>query len=207
MASRRNAADGDAVGYDARARARANDVYERLLAERIVFLGTQLDDALSDLIVSQILLLSSTDLSRDIYLYINCPGGWAKAAMAIYDAMHYVDCDVGTICHGLAAGAGHLLLCAGAPGKRYALPHSRICMRAPSFPPGSNDVDAVPQRRHTEQLVYIKRIWADLIAQHTGHKVEQIEADFDRDRWFTPDEARAYGIIDHVIERSRQVPC
>ena len=181
---------------------RANDVYSRLLKERIVFLGTQVDDNASNLICAQLLLLQSEDPDRDIYLYINSPGGSVSAGMAIYDTMQYVSCDVGTICLGLAASMGQFLLCAGTPGKRYSLPHSRVLMHQPSAQMQGAAVDIAI---HAEQIVYTKRIMAERIAQHTGQTVEQIETDFDRDRWFTATEARDYGIIDHVIERSRQV--
>jgi ATP-dependent Clp protease protease subunit len=181
---------------------RANDVYARLLKERIVFLGTQVDDTASNLICAQLLLLQSEDPDRDIYLYINSPGGSVSAGMAIYDTMQYVSCDVGTICLGLAASMGQFLLCAGTPGKRYSLPHSRVLMHQPSAQMQGAAVDIAI---HAEQIVYTKRIMAERIAEHTGQTVEQIETDFDRDRWFTAIEARDYGIIDHVIERSRQV--
>ena len=181
---------------------RANDVYSRLLKERIVFLGTQVDDSASNLICAQLLLLQSEDPDRDIYLYINSPGGSVSAGMAIYDTMQYVSCDVGTICLGLAASMGQFLLCAGTPGKRYSLPHSRVLMHQPSAQMQGAAVDIAI---HAEQIVYTKRIMAERIAEHTGQSVEQIETDFDRDRWFTATEARDYGIIDHVIERSRQV--
>ena len=181
---------------------RANDVYSRLLKERIVFLGTQVDDSASNLICAQLLLLQSEDPDRDVYLYINSPGGSVSAGMAIYDTMQYVSCDVGTICLGLAASMGQFLLCAGTPGKRYSLPHSRVLMHQPSAQMQGAAVDIAI---HAEQIVYTKRIMAERIAQHTGQSVEQIETDFDRDRWFTATQARDYGIIDHVIERSRQV--
>ncbi|HWC11014.1 MAG TPA: ATP-dependent Clp protease proteolytic subunit [Acidimicrobiales bacterium] len=181
---------------------RANDVYARLLKERIVFLGTQVDDSASNLICAQLLLLQSEDPDRDIYLYINSPGGSVSAGMAIYDTMQYVSCDVGTICLGLAASMGQFLLCAGTAGKRYSLPHSRVLMHQPSAQMQGAAVDIAI---HAEQIVYTKRIMAERIAEHTGQTVEQIETDFDRDRWFTATEARDYGIIDHVIERSRQV--
>lgn len=200
-----DAVDGDAMGAQERVRKRANDVYQRLLDERILFLGTQIDDAVSNLVVSQPLLLQSMDASKDVFLYINCPGGWVSPAMAIYDTIQYVSCDVGTICLGLASGMGQLLLCAGAKGKRYALPNSRICMRAPSFPQPDEEVDLLARGGQAQRLIYIRRIWAARIAHHTGHRVEQVEIDSERDRWFTPEEAREYGIIDHVIPRSRQV--
>ncbi|MGI9079719.1 MAG: ATP-dependent Clp protease proteolytic subunit [Acidimicrobiales bacterium] len=181
---------------------RANDVYARLLKERIVFLGTQVDDNAANLICAQLLLLQSEDEDKDIYLYINSPGGSVSAGMAIYDTMQYVSCDVGTICMGLAASMGQFLLCAGQPGKRYALPHSRVLMHQPSAQMQGAAVDIAI---HAEQIIYTKRVMAERIAQHTGQKVEQIEIDFDRDRWFTAVEAREYGIIDQVIERIRDV--
>ncbi len=181
---------------------RANDVYARLLKERIVFLGTQVDDNAANLICAQLLLLQSEDEERDIFLYINSPGGSVSAGMAIYDTMQYVSCDVGTICMGLAASMGQFLLCAGQPGKRFALPHSRVLMHQPSAQMQGAAVDIAI---HAEQIIYTKRIMAERIAQHTGQSVDQIEVDFDRDRWFTAIEAREYGIIDKVIERIRDV--
>src|ERR671933_265657 len=176
---------------------RPNGVYARLLKERIVFLGTQVDDNTANLICAQLLLLQSEDPDKDIYLYINSPGGSVSAGMAIYDTMQYVSCDVGTICLGLAASMGQFLLCAGTPGKRYALPHSRVLMHQPS---ARMEGAAVDIAIHAEQIMYTKRIMAERIAEHTGQKVEQIELDFDRDRWFTAQQAKDYGIIDHVIE-------
>ncbi len=181
---------------------RANDVYARLLKERIVFLGTQVDDNAANLICAQLLLLQSEDEEKDIFLYINSPGGSVSAGMAIYDTMQYVSCDVGTICMGLAASMGQFLLCAGQPGKRFALPHSRVLMHQPSAQMQGAAVDIAI---HAEQIIYTKRIMAERIAQHTGQTVDQIEIDFDRDRWFTAVEAKDYGIIDKVIERIRDV--
>jgi ATP-dependent Clp protease, protease subunit len=168
---------------------RSGEVYSRLLKERIVFLGTQVDDASANLICAQLLLLQSEDPERDIFLYVNSPGGSVSAGMAIYDTMQYISCDVGTICLGM-------------PGKRYALPHSRVLMHQPSAQMQGAAVDIAI---HAEQIVYTKRIMAERIAFHTGQKVEQIELDFDRDRWFTAEEAKAYGIIDHVISKAAQV--
>ncbi len=181
---------------------RSNEVYSRLLKERIVFLGSQVDDASANLICAQLLLLQSEDPEQDIFLYINSPGGSVSAGMAIYDTMQYVTCDVGTICLGLAASMGQFLLCAGAPGKRYALPHSRVLMHQPSAQMQGAAVDIAI---HAKEIVYTKQVMAERIAHHTGQTVEQISADFDRDRWFTAEEALEYGIIDRVIEKSRQV--
>jgi ATP-dependent Clp protease, protease subunit len=175
------------------------DIYQRLLRERIVFLGTQVDQATANLICAQLLLLESEEPERDISLYINSPGGSVTDGLAIYDTMQYVRCDVSTICLGLAASMGQFLLCAGAPGKRYALPHSRILMHQPS---GQMQGQAADIAIQAEQIIYLKRMMAERIAFHTGQPVERIEADSDRDRWFTADEAREYGFIDKVIDRS-----
>ena len=175
------------------------DVFQRLLKNRIVFLGTQVDQNSANLICAQLLLLEAEDPERDIALYINSPGGSVTDGLAIYDTMQYVGCDVATICLGLAASMGQFLLCAGAPGKRYALPHSRILMHQPS---GQMQGQAADIAIQAEQIVYLKRMMAERIAFHTGQSVERIEEDFDRDRWFTGQEAHEYGFIDQVIERS-----
>jgi ATP-dependent Clp protease protease subunit len=175
------------------------DVFQRLLKNRIVFLGTQVDQNSANLICAQLLLLEAEDPERDIALYINSPGGSVTDGLAIYDTMQYVRCDVATICLGLAASMGQFLLCAGALGKRYALPHSRILMHQPS---GQMQGQAADIAIQAEQIVYLKRMMAERIAFHTGQTVERIEEDFDRDRWFTAQEAKEYGFIDQVIERS-----
>ena len=180
----------------------SQEIYGRLLKERIVFLGSQVDDTVANLICAQLLLLASEDADRDIHLYINSPGGSVYAGLAIYDTMQFVSCDVATICIGMGASMGQFLLCAGAPGKRYALPHARILMHQPS---GQMQGVATDIAIHAEQIIYTKRIMAERIAEHTGQSVEQIEIDFDRDRWFTADEAKDYGIIDEVIVRAREV--
>jgi ATP-dependent Clp protease protease subunit len=181
---------------------RAGDVYQRLLKERIVFLGTQVDDTSANLICAQLLLLAAEDPNRDISLYINSPGGSVTAGLAIYDTMQYVPSDVSTVCMGLAASMGQFLLCAGAKGKRYSLPHSRILMHQPSGQAQGQAADIAIQ---AEQIVYLKRMMAERIAFHTGQPVERIETDSDRDRWFTADEAKEYGFIDQVIERAADV--
>jgi ATP-dependent Clp protease protease subunit len=181
---------------------RANDVYGRLLKERIVFLGTTVDDTIANLICAQLLLLAAEDDDRDVYLYINSPGGSVTAGMAIYDTMQYIGCDVATICMGLGASMGQFLLCAGTPGKRFALPHARILMHQPSAQMQGVASDIAI---HAQQIVYTKRVMAERIAFHTGQTVDQVEADSDRDRWFTADQAKDYGMIDAVIERAKQV--
>ncbi|MGC8626274.1 MAG: ATP-dependent Clp protease proteolytic subunit [Acidimicrobiales bacterium] len=178
------------------------DVYQRLLRERIIFLGTEVDDRAANLVCAQLLLLAAEDPARDVSLYINSPGGSVTAGLAIYDTMQYVPCDVSTVCMGLAASMGQFLLCAGTPGKRYALPHSRILMHQPS---GQMQGQAADIAIQAEQIIYLKRMMAERIAFHTGQPVEKIERDSDRDRWFTAEEAKEYGFIDQVISRARQV--
>jgi ATP-dependent Clp protease, protease subunit len=181
---------------------RASDVYQQLLKARIVFLGTEVDDTNANLICAQLLLLSAEDPARDISLYINSPGGSVTAGLAIYDTMQFVPCDVSTVCMGLAASMGQFLLCAGAKGKRFSLPHSRILMHQPSGQARGQAADIAIQ---AEQIVYLKKMMADRIAFHTGQTVERIEADSDRDRWFTANDAKEYGFIDQVIERAADV--
>src|SRR6202789_214640 len=175
------------------------DVYQRLLRERIVFLGTQVDHNSANLICAQLLLLEAEDPGTDISLYITSPGGSVTDGLGIYDTMQYVRCDVATICLGLAASMGQFLLCAGTPGKRYALPHSRILMHQPS---GSMQGQAADIAIQAEQIIYLKRMMAERIAFHTGQPLDRIETDSDRDRWFTAEEACEYGFIDKVIDRS-----
>ena len=181
---------------------RGGDIYQRLLKERIIFLGTQVDDVNANLICAQLLLLAAEDPEKDVSLYINSPGGSVTAGLAIYDTMQFVPCDVSTVCMGLAASMGQFLLCAGERGKRFALPHSRILMHQPSGQAQGQAADIAIQ---AEQIIYLKRMMAERIALHTGQPVERIEADSDRDRWFTADEAKDYGFIDEVIARAERV--
>lgn len=176
-----------------------SEIFQRLLKERIIFLGSTVDQAMANSICAQLILLEAEDQERDISIYINSPGGSVTDGLAIYDTMQYVRPDVSTICLGLAASMGQFLLCAGAHGKRYALPHSRILMHQPS---GAMQGQAADIAIQAEQIVYLKRMMAERIALHTGQPVERIEADSDRDRWFTAEEAREYGFIDQVIDRS-----
>src|ERR1700680_3837049 len=178
-------------------------LFQQLLQKRIVFLGSVIDDAVANLICAQLILLDAED-DKDIYLYINSPGGSVTSGLAIYDTMQFVNCEVSTTCVGLAASMGQFLLCAGAPGKRHALPHSRILMHQPL---GQFQGQAADIAIQAEQIMYLKRMMAERIAFHTGQPVEKIEADSDRDRWFTADEAREYGFIDEVIQKdAMEVP-
>jgi ATP-dependent Clp protease, protease subunit len=178
-------------------------IYQRLLKERIVFLGSEVRDQNANAICAQMLLLNAEDPEADIFLYINSPGGSVDAGMAIYDTMNYISNDVATVGMGLAASMGQFLLCAGARGKRYALPHARIMMHQPSGGMGGTAADIAIQ---AEQMLYTKRMFQERVAYHTGQSQEQIEADSDRDRWFTAQEAKDYGFIDKVITGATQVP-
>jgi ATP-dependent Clp protease protease subunit len=179
-----------------------DNVYQRLLRERIIFLGSEVRDENANAICAQMLLLAAEDPEKDIYLYINSPGGSVTAGMAIYDTMQFVKNDIATVAMGLAASMGQFLLAAGAKGKRYALPHARIMMHQPSGGLGGSASDI---RIQAEQMLFIKREMAKLIAEHTGQTVEQIEKDSDRDRWFTGEQAREYGFVDHVVQTASQV--
>ena len=179
-----------------------DNVYQSLLANRIIFLGSEVKDENANAICAQMLLLNAEDPDKDIYLYINSPGGSVDSGMAIFDTMQWISNDVATVAMGLAASMGQFLLSAGTPGKRFALPHSRIMMHQPSGGLGGTASDI---RIQAEQSLHLKRQMAQLIAQHTGQSLEQIERDSDRDRWFTAHEAQSYGFIDHVFERASQI--
>jgi len=176
-----------------------DSVYERLLAERIIFLGTQVDDDIANRLCAQILLLAAEDPTKDINLYINSPGGSVSAGMAIYDTMVLAPCDVATYAMGMAASMGEFLLAAGTKGKRYALPHARIMMHQPSAGIGGSAADIAIQ---AEQYALTKKEMNRLNAEFTGQPLERIEADADRDRWFTAPEALEYGFVDHIITRA-----
>jgi ATP-dependent Clp protease, protease subunit len=179
------------------------DVFERLLRERIVFLGAEVTDDLANDINAKLLLLDADDSERDISLYINSPGGSVYAGMAIFDTMNFVRCDVATICIGMAASMGQFLLCAGAKGKRSALPHSRILMHQPL---GQMQGKASDIQIHAEQMLKTKKQMAELISSLTGQPLDRVEQDSDRDRWFTPGEALDYGMIDQIVGVARLDP-
>jgi ATP-dependent Clp protease protease subunit len=179
----------------------AQNMFQLLLKERIVFLGSDVNDQVANYLTAQMLYLEGEDAEKDIWLYINSPGGSVTAGMAIYDTMQFIQPDVATICMGLAASMGQFLLCAGAPGKRFSLPHARIMMHQPS---GGLQGQASDIAIQAEQMVYTKRLMAEKIAEHTGQPVEQIEADSERDRWFTAAQAKEYGIIDFVRTRRNE---
>ncbi len=183
--------------------AQDNYIYNRLLKERIIWLGSEVRDDNANAICSQLLLLSAENPEKDIYLYINSPGGSVTAGMAIYDTMQFIPNDVVTVATGLAASMGQFLLSSGTKGKRYATPNARVLMHQPSGGIGGTASDIKIQ---AQQMLHIKKQMAELIAQHTGQTIDQIEADSDRDRWFTAEEAMAYGFVDHVYTHAGQAP-
>jgi ATP-dependent Clp protease protease subunit len=178
------------------------DIYSRLLKERIVMLGTPVDDEVANLVVAQLLFLESEDPDRDINLYINSPGGHAYAGLAIYDTMQYVKPDVSTICVGMAMSLGAILLCGGAPSKRFALPNGKIMIHQ-----GSGEFEGTPAdiEIHATEVLSVRRRMVEIIAHHTGQPVGQVESDVDRERFMTADEARRYGIVDAVIASARAI--
>jgi ATP-dependent Clp protease protease subunit len=175
---------------------RSFDIYSRLLNERIVFIGTPVDDQVANLVVAQLLHLESDDADKDISLYVNSPGGSVYAGLAIYDTMQFIKPDVQTICFGVAMSMGSLLLAGGAPGKRMALPNSRILIHQPSggFEGQSTDVEI-----HAREILELRRHIDAIYARHTGQQLERVHDDMDRDRYFTAEQAREYGLIDRVI--------
>jgi ATP-dependent Clp protease protease subunit len=184
-------------GFDPR-----SAVFDRLLKNRVIMLGSDVNDEIANQICAQLLYLEGEDESSDIWLYINSPGGSVTAGMAIYDTMQFVGCDVATVCLGLAASMGQFLLTAGAAGKRYTLPNARIMMHQPLAGLRGQAADIAIQ---AEQLRYTKLRMAELIAQHSGQPLEQIQADSERDRWFTAEAAQTYGLVDKVILRRGEI--
>jgi ATP-dependent Clp protease protease subunit len=178
------------------------DIFNRLLKSRIIMLGTDVNDDVANQVCAQLLYLDAEDETKDIWLYVNSPGGSVTAGMAIYDTMQFVGCDIATVCLGLAASMGQFLLCAGTPGKRYSLPNARIMMHQPSAGLRGQAADIAIQ---AEQLTYTKRRMAELIAHHTGQEIDQITQDSERDRWFTAEQAKVYGVIDHVIVKRGEI--
>lgn len=176
---------------------RAFDIYSRLLKDSIIFIGTPIDDQIANLIVAQLLFLEAEDPERDINLYINSPGGSITAGMAIYDTMQFIKNDVTTICVGQCASMGALLLCAGAPKKRFALPNARVLIHQPS---GGASGQATDVRLMAEEIIRMRTLTSTIIARHTGQSFDQVEKDVERDRILTPQQAKEYGLIDEVIE-------
>lgn len=181
---------------------RAYDIYSRLLKDRIVFLGTPIDDYMANAVMAQLLFLEADDPTKDISLYINSPGGLVSAGLAVYDTMQYIQPDVSTICIGQAASMGAVLLCAGAPGKRFVLPHSRVMIHQPlgGFQGQATDVEI-----HAKEILKTREILNEIIAKHTGQKSKTIEKDTERDNFMSAEEAVAYGLVDHVVTRNPKV--
>ena len=177
-------------------------IYNRLLRERIIWLGSEVRDENANAICAQMMLLAAEDPNKDIYLYINSPGGSITAGMAIYDTMQYIQPDVATVVVGMAASMGQFLLSSGAKGKRYATPHARVMMHQPSGGIGGTATDV---RINAQLILHMKKVFAELTAEQTGKTVEQVTADSDRDSWFTAADAKEYGFIDHVVTHAGSV--
>ena len=182
---------------------RAFDIYSRLLKERIIFLGSEVNDHVANVVVAQMLHLTSEDPTRDIHLYVNSPGGSVSAGLAIYDTMQYVEADVSTTCMGMAASMGAVLLAAGAPDKRFALPNSRIMIHQPL---GGTQGQASNIEIYSKEILLTREKLNDLLAKHTGQPMKKISKDTDRDFFMSAEEAAAYGLVDRVIERNKQAP-
>ena len=182
---------------------RSYDIYSRLLKDRIVFIGTPIDDYIANLVIAQLLFLQMEDAKKDIHIYINSPGGSVTAGLAIYDTMQFVTCDVNTYCMGMAASMGAVLLCAGTKGKRYALPNSDIMIHQVS---GGAQGQASDVERQVEFMFKLKRRLESIIALHTGKPVEQVHNDADRDYYMSAQEAKEYGLVDEVVKSRKEIP-
>ena len=179
---------------------RAYDIYSRLLEDRIIFVGTPITDTVANIVIAQLLFLQKDNKNQEIQLYINSPGGYVSDGLAIYDTMQYLTCDVATYCIGQAMSMGALLLTAGTKGKRFALPHARVMLHQPSGGVGGTAADI---ERHTEEILKLRREMSEIISFHTGQTVERVEEDSDRDFFLSATEAKAYGLVDEVIEPTR----
>jgi ATP-dependent Clp protease protease subunit len=182
---------------------RSYDIYSRLLKDRIIFIGTPIDDHIANLVIAQMLFLQMEDAKKDMHIYINSPGGSVTAGLAIYDTMQFVTCDVNTYCMGMAASMGAVLLCAGTKGKRYALPNSDIMIHQVS---GGAQGQASDVERQVEFMFKLKRRLESIIAHHTGKPVEQVHNDADRDYYMSAAEAKDYGLVDEVVKSRKEIP-
>jgi len=180
---------------------RAYDIYSRLLKDRIIFIGTAIDDAVANTVIAQLLFLQTEDPDKDINLYINSPGGLVSAGLAIYDTIQYVKPDIATYCIGQAASMGAVLLASGTPGKRYSLPHSRIMIHQPmgGFQGQATDIEI-----HAREILKLKTTLAEILARHTGKSVERIQKDTERDHFLSGEEAKAYGLVDEVVNTLKE---
>ena len=181
---------------------RSYDIWSRLLKDRIIFIGTPIDDYIANLVIAQMLFLQMENKSQDINVYINTPGGYVNAGMAIYDTMQFVHCDVATYCIGQASSMGALLLAAGTKGKRYALPHSRIMMHQPS---GGAQGTAADIKIQADEILNLKKVLNKLFAKHTGQSLDKVARDTDRDHFMSAEEAKKYGLVDEVVESLKDV--
>ncbi len=181
---------------------RSMDIYSRLLKDRIIFIGTPIDDMVANLVIAQMLFLQMEDPKKDIHFYINSPGGVVTGGMAIYDTMNFLQCDVVTYCIGQAASMATVLLAAGTPGKRFALPNSRVMIHQPSGGAGGQTADIMIA---SKEILRWRQTLNSVIAKHTGKTAEQVGTDSDRDYYLSAHEAKAYGIVDHVVESTREV--
>jgi len=182
---------------------RGYDIYSRLLVDRIVFLGTPVDDMVANLIIAQLLFLQMTDPKKDIHLYINSPGGSVTSGLAIYDTLQFLTCDVNTYCIGQAASMGALLLCAGAKSKRYALPNARIMIHQPW---GGVQGQATDISIQAKEILRLKDRINEILAKHCGKNFDDVAKDTDRDRFMSAEEAKAYGLVDHVVQSRKEIP-
>jgi len=180
---------------------RAYDIYSRLLKERIIFIGSPIDDVVSNIIIAQLLFLAAEDPKKDVYMYVNCPGGVVTAGLAIYDTMQYIETPVSTICIGQAASMGALLLCAGEKGKRFVLPNARIMIHQPL---GGAQGQATDVEIQTKEILRVKKLLNEIMSKHTGQTLSKIEKDTDRDFYMSADDAVEYGLVDEVI-RARKL--
>jgi len=181
---------------------RSMDIFSRLLKDRIIFIGTPIDDGVANLVIAQLLFLQMEDAKKDIHLYINSPGGVVTGGMAIYDTMNFLQCDVVTYCVGMAASMSTVLLAAGTKGKRHALPNSRVMIHQPSGGAGGQSADITIAAK---EILRWRRTLSEVISKHTGRTVEQVDKDSDRDYYMSAEEAKAYGIVDHVVASTREV--
>lgn len=175
---------------------RSYDIYSRLLKDRIIFLGTEIDDAVANLVVAQLLFLESEDPEKDVHIYINSPGGFAHSGLAIYDTMQYIKPDVSTICVGMAASAAAVILAGGTKGKRFALPNSRVMIHQPA---GAAQGQATDIEIHAKEILKTREKLNEILARHTGQPIERVAKDTERDFFMSPEEAKAYGLIDAVL--------
>ena len=179
------------------------DLYSRLLVDRIIFIGTPIDDQIANIVVAQLLFMQMSDPKKDIHIYINSPGGSVSSGLAIYDTMQYLTCDVNTYCIGQAASMGAVLLCAGTKGKRFALPNSNIMIHQVL---GGAEGQASDVEIRVKHMLKLKHTLNGIIAKHTGQKIEQVEKDCDRDNFMSADEAKAYGLVDEVVQSRKEIP-